>query len=65
MFEKTTLVVDAGLENEISFYTKYPLLIPILCSIVSIWVFGMFLIKKMSNKFYPPEIEKEKHEKNN
>lgn len=65
MFEKTTLVVDAALENEISLYTKYPLLIPILCSVISIWIFGMFLIKKMSIKFYPPEIEKEKHEKNN
>jgi apolipoprotein N-acyltransferase len=65
MFEKTTLVFEAGLENNISFYTKYPLLIPILCSVVSIWIFGMFLIKKMSNKFYPPEIINESHEKNN
>jgi apolipoprotein N-acyltransferase len=65
MFERTTLVFDADINEQVTFYTKYPLLVPILCSIVSIWIFGIFLIKKMIIKFYPEEIKEENYGKEN
>ncbi len=49
MFTRTHLVVDVPLNNEKTFYTKNPLIIPVLSSAFSLWIFGinfLFWIKK-------------------
>jgi len=51
MFEKTFIVGDVVLENTKTFYTRNPLLIPILCSAFSIWIVGIFIMKKIKTKF--------------
>ncbi len=50
LFVKTYLVGDVPLENVETFFTKYPLIIPIFSSIVSLWIFGIFLLKKLKTK---------------
>jgi apolipoprotein N-acyltransferase len=50
MFTKTIIVGDVSLENNQTFFTKYPLIIPTLCSVVSVWIFGIFLLKKLKVK---------------
>ncbi len=51
MFEKTFIVGDVDLENTKTFYTRNPLLVPILCSAFSIWIVGIFIMKKIKTKF--------------
>jgi apolipoprotein N-acyltransferase len=51
MFTKTTLVGDVPLQEEKTFYTKNPLIIPVLCSVFSFWVFGMNILIWLKNKF--------------
>ncbi|MCK7528051.1 MAG: hypothetical protein MZV64_65890 [Ignavibacteriales bacterium] len=38
------LVVDVPLNNEKTFYTKNPLIIPVLSSAFSFWIFGMNIL---------------------
>ena len=51
MFTKTFIVGDVPLENTETFFTKFPLIIPILSSVISLWIFGIFILKKMKTKF--------------
>ncbi len=51
LFTKTQLVVDAPLAKQETFYTKNPLIIPVLCSVFSIWVIGIFILFKIKEKF--------------
>ena len=51
MFEKTFVVGDVDIENVKTFYTQNPLLIPILSSVFSIWIIGIFIMKKIKIKF--------------
>ncbi|HSP88255.1 MAG TPA: apolipoprotein N-acyltransferase [Ignavibacteriaceae bacterium] len=51
MFQKTFIVGDVVIEDEKTFFTNNPLIIPILSSTFSIWIFGIFLLKKMKDKF--------------
>src|SRR5690606_13792335 len=51
MFERTYIVWDAVIEDEETFYTNNPLIIPVLSSVFSLWIFGIFLLKKMKDKF--------------
>ena len=51
LFTKTQLVVDAPLEKQDSFYTRNPLIIPVLCSVFSIWVIGIFILLTIKEKF--------------
>ncbi len=48
LFVKDVLVGDAYIQNEITFYSKYPLLIPILVSLMSLITVATFIIKKLS-----------------
>jgi apolipoprotein N-acyltransferase len=41
MFVRTHLVVDVPLNNEKSFYTKHPLIIPVFCSVFSLFILGI------------------------
>ena len=52
MFEKTSVVGDVVLENEKTFFTQNPLIIPILSSAFSIWILGIFILKKIKTKFH-------------
>ena len=44
LFTKTTLVGEVPLQNETTFYTQNPLIICILCSVFSFWIFGMNIL---------------------
>jgi apolipoprotein N-acyltransferase len=51
LFTKTTLVGDVPLQNEITFYSANPLIIPVLCSVFSFWIFGMNILIWLKKKF--------------
>ncbi len=50
MYTKTFLVGEVPLEFSETFFTKYPLLIPTVSSVISLWVFGFFILKKIKEK---------------
>ncbi len=50
MFEKTYLVDEASLENDLTFYTKYPFIIPFICSFVSIITILIFIFYQFKRK---------------
>ena len=52
LFVKDVLVGDAYLESSKTFFTKYPLIIPDISMAISFWVFGIFLLIKIKNKFF-------------
>ena len=51
MFTRTTLVGDVPLKHEKTFYTENPLIIPVLSSVFSFWIFGMNILFWMKKKF--------------
>lgn len=51
MFTRTYLVVDVPLNDEKTFYTKYPLIIPVLSSAFGLWIFGINILMWMKKKF--------------
>ncbi len=51
MFTKTVLTGDVYLQHEETFFTKYPFIIPILSSVLSLWIFGIAILKKLKEKF--------------
>jgi apolipoprotein N-acyltransferase len=51
MFTRTHLVVDVPLNNEKTFYTKNPLIIPVLSSAFGLWIFGINILIWMKKKF--------------
>jgi apolipoprotein N-acyltransferase len=51
MFTRTSFVVDVPLNEEITFYTKYPLIIPILSSAFSLWILGINILLWLKRKF--------------
>lgn len=51
MFTSTHLVVDVPLNDEITFYTKNPLIAPVLSSVFSLWILGMNILLWMKKKF--------------
>ena len=51
MFTKTFLVGDAAIQNDETFFTKHAYLVPILSSVFSIWVIGMFVLIKLKERF--------------
>lgn len=51
MFTRTYLVVDVPLNNEKTFYTKHPLIIPLLSSAFGFWIFGISILLWMKKKF--------------
>jgi apolipoprotein N-acyltransferase len=51
MFIRTHLVVDVPLNEEKTFYTKNPLIIPVLSSAFSLWIFGINILLWMKKKF--------------
>lgn len=51
MFTRTSFVVDVPLNEQITFYTKYPLIIPILSSAFSLWIIGINFLLWLKRKF--------------
>ncbi len=50
MFTRTELTGDVALETQKTFFTEHSLLIPVLSSLFSLWVFGIFILKKLKIK---------------
>lgn len=51
LFTKTVLVGKVYLTDEITFFTKYPLLIPMLAYLISLLTLMWFIVNKVKNKF--------------
>jgi apolipoprotein N-acyltransferase len=51
LFTRTVLVGDVSLQNEITFYTRNPAIIPVLSSVFSFWIFGMNVLIWLKKKF--------------
>jgi apolipoprotein N-acyltransferase len=51
MFTRDYLVVDVPLNNEKTFYTRNPFIIPVLCSVFSLWILGMNILLWTKKKF--------------
>jgi len=51
LYTKTTLVGNVPLQEEKTFYSENPLIVPVLCSVFSFWIFGMNILIWMKKKF--------------
>jgi apolipoprotein N-acyltransferase len=51
LFVKTTLVGEVPLQSEKTFYSQNPLIVPILSSVFSFWIFGMNILIWLKKKF--------------
>ena len=51
MFTRTYLVVNVPLNDEKTFYTKNPLIIPVLSSAFGLWILGINILLWMKKKF--------------
>jgi len=49
MFTKTSLTGEVFIQDEETFFTRHPKIIPLSSSLVSLWVFGIFLLKKLKS----------------
>jgi apolipoprotein N-acyltransferase len=51
LYTKTYLVGEVPLQNEKTFYSENPLIVPVLSSVFSFWIFGMNILIWMKKKF--------------
>ncbi len=51
MYTKDVLVGDVSLNSEKTFYTLHPFLVPVTSSVISLWIFGIFILFKLKTKF--------------
>jgi apolipoprotein N-acyltransferase len=51
MFTRTFLVGDVTIQNDETFFTRHAYLVPVLCSVFSIWIIGMFILFRLKKKF--------------
>jgi len=51
LYTKTILVGEVPLQNEKTFYSENPLIVPVLCSVFSFWIFGMNILIWLKKKF--------------
>lgn len=51
IFTRTSFVVNVPLNNQITFYTNYPLIIPIISSSFSLWIIGVNILMWLKRKF--------------
>jgi len=52
MFTKDVLVGDVHLNDEKTFYTQHPYLVPVGSSILSLWIAGIFFLMKLKNRLH-------------
>lgn len=50
LFTKTFIVGNVELETGETFFTKHPLIVPVAGSLISFWVFALFLLKRLKRK---------------
>ncbi|MBM4171621.1 MAG: apolipoprotein N-acyltransferase [Ignavibacteria bacterium] len=50
LFERDILVVDAPIENRMTFYSKFPLTIPLISSFISIFIITLYYYCKLFKK---------------
>ncbi|MGB5289046.1 MAG: apolipoprotein N-acyltransferase [Ignavibacteriaceae bacterium] len=51
LYTKTTLVGEVPLQDEKTFFTQNPLIVPVLSSVFSFWIFGMNILIWLKKKF--------------
>jgi len=51
LYTRTTLVGEVPLQEEKTFFSENPLIIPVLCSVFSFWIFGMNILIWLKKKF--------------
>ncbi|NWF89205.1 MAG: apolipoprotein N-acyltransferase [Ignavibacteriaceae bacterium] len=51
MFAEASLVYDVLIDDSNTFFTKNPLLIPLICLAFSTWIIGIYILKKIKNFF--------------
>jgi len=51
MFTRTFLVGNVIIQNDETFFTKHAYLVPVLSSVFSIWIIGMFILFELKKKF--------------
>ncbi len=51
LFTKDVIVGDAPLESKETFFTKFPLIVPEISLAVSLWILGIFILKKIKKKW--------------
>lgn len=50
MFEQSVLTGEAPLNNDMTVFAKFPMVIPSLCGAFSIWIAGMYLLMYLKRK---------------
>jgi apolipoprotein N-acyltransferase len=50
LFTKTQITGDVFIQENETFFSKYPLILPMISSAFSFWVFGIFILKKLKSK---------------
>ncbi len=51
MLTKDYIVGDVIIQKDETFFTKNPYIVPVISCVISVWIAGMFLIKKLKVKF--------------
>jgi apolipoprotein N-acyltransferase len=51
MFTRTFIVGDVDIENNLTFFTRHAYIVPIFCSVISVWIIGIFILLKLKEKF--------------
>jgi apolipoprotein N-acyltransferase len=51
LYKRTTLVGEVPLQTEKTFYSENPLIVPVLTSVFSFWIFGMNILIWLKKKF--------------
>ena len=51
LFTRTYLVGEVPIQNDESFYSANPAVVPVFCSVFSLWIFGMNILIWLKNKF--------------
>jgi apolipoprotein N-acyltransferase len=51
LFTQTYLVGEVPIQNDETFYSANPAVVPVFCSVFSLWIFGMNILIWLKNKF--------------
>jgi apolipoprotein N-acyltransferase len=50
MFTKAVITGDVDIQEGLTFFTEHPLILPVISSAFSFWIFGIFILKKLKVK---------------
>jgi apolipoprotein N-acyltransferase len=50
MFTKTQITGDVFIQENETFFSRNPLLLPVISYAISLWIFGIFILKKLKIK---------------